>query len=176
MELRDRLHSTVFDLTGNGGRVLHPEIQGVKNSPGDRERVIRYDMKDGKHVSELITALVVDPQRDAAEQAAADGSDAASDAENDEPNKDDEPKQPAWAKMLLKEAKAAGRSALPRHIMRRKRMREQGKWKVFAGHGKGWQVVGHGGLQIECCDSAEAGPCALGARKSKGKKGHKQKP
>ena len=67
VQVRDRLHTTVFDLAGDG-RVLHPEVQSVKNTPADRERVIRYDMKDGDYVAELETALVVDPRREAREQ------------------------------------------------------------------------------------------------------------
>jgi hypothetical protein len=50
MDIRDRLHSTVFDLTGNNGRILHPEIQSVGSTPADRERVIAYNMKDGDYV------------------------------------------------------------------------------------------------------------------------------
>ena len=57
VEVRNRLHTTVFDLRGRGGRVLHPEVQTVKNTPADRERVIRYDMKDGEYIGELQTPL-----------------------------------------------------------------------------------------------------------------------
>ena len=64
VELKDRLHSTVFDLRGRNGRVLHPEIQQVGSTPADRERVINYDIKDGDYVSELITPLVHDSRRD----------------------------------------------------------------------------------------------------------------
>ena len=64
VDLPDRLHSTVFDLIGRNGRVLHPEIQAVGPTSGDRERVINYDMKDGDWRGELITPLVNDQQRD----------------------------------------------------------------------------------------------------------------
>ena len=93
VQLSDRLHSTVFDLTGQNGRILHPEIQSVKSTPGDRERVINYDMKDGDYVSELVTPLVNDVRRD---RSASD--DEASDSENDM-SKDN---VPAWARMLNK--------------------------------------------------------------------------
>ena len=42
-DLANRLQTTVFDLRGRGRRVLHPEIQAVKNTALDRERVINYD-------------------------------------------------------------------------------------------------------------------------------------
>ena len=43
---------------------MHPEIQSVGNLPGDRQRVIEYDMKDGDWRGELRTQLVRnDPQR-----------------------------------------------------------------------------------------------------------------
>ena len=88
VELKDRLHSTVFDLRGRNGRVLHPEIQQVGSTPADRERVINYDIKDGDYVSELITPLVHDSRRDTP----------ASDDESD----GDERQQPEWARMLNK--------------------------------------------------------------------------
>ena len=88
VELKDRLHSTVFDLQGRNGRVLHPEIQQVGSTPADRERVINYDIKDGDYVSELITPLVHDSRRDTP----------ASDDESD----GDERQQPEWARMLNK--------------------------------------------------------------------------
>ena len=43
-------------------------MQGVGRYPGDRERVIRYDIKDGDYVSELHTPLVEDAKRDAADE------------------------------------------------------------------------------------------------------------
>ena len=43
-------------------------MQGVGRYPGDRERVIRYAIKDGDYVSELHTPLVEDAKRDAAEE------------------------------------------------------------------------------------------------------------
>ena len=43
-------------------------MQGVGRYPGDRERVLRYDIKDGDYVSELHTPLVEDAKRDAAEE------------------------------------------------------------------------------------------------------------
>lgn len=41
VDIRDRFHSTYFDLRGRNGRTLHPEIQAVGPTAGDRERVIR---------------------------------------------------------------------------------------------------------------------------------------
>tara|TARA_B110000046_G_C12842440_1_gene334216 strand:- start:41 stop:733 length:693 start_codon:yes stop_codon:yes gene_type:complete len=71
VDIRDRLHTTIFDLRGQNGRTLHPEIQSVLNTPADRERVINYDMKDGKYIAELETPLVNDARRDRAEAEAA---------------------------------------------------------------------------------------------------------
>ena len=90
VDLPDRLRSTVFDLTGRNDRVLHPEIQAVGPTFGDRERVINYDMKDGDWKGELMTPLVHDHQRDAADEAAAGSDD----------DDDDKDSTPAWAKML----------------------------------------------------------------------------
>ena len=92
-DLPDRLRSTVFDMTGRDGRTLHPEIQAVGPTPGDRERVINYDMKDGDWKGELVTPLVHDEQRDATEQAA---------AGSDDDDDDSTDSTPAWAKMLNK--------------------------------------------------------------------------
>ena len=99
VDVRDRHHTTVFDLQGQNGRVLHPELQSVLPTPGDRERVINYDMKDGDYVSELETALVNDPRRDAAE---AEARDAASDAEEAVEQDVEKDKVPGWARMLNK--------------------------------------------------------------------------
>ena len=57
IDVRDRLHTIVFDLCGQGARVLHPELQGVRRSAADREAVIRYDIKEKDFVSELISEL-----------------------------------------------------------------------------------------------------------------------
>lgn len=67
IDVPDRHHTTIFDLIGQDGRTLHPELQLVINTPGDRERVINYDMKDGEYVGELETPLVHDPRREKAE-------------------------------------------------------------------------------------------------------------
>ena len=53
VNIRNRRLTTVFDLIGQGGRILHPEVQSVGSKPGDRERVIKYDMKDGDYTGEL---------------------------------------------------------------------------------------------------------------------------
>ena len=42
LDIADRYHSVIFDLLGEGDRVLHPEIQSVLPTPGDRERVIAW--------------------------------------------------------------------------------------------------------------------------------------
>jgi hypothetical protein len=67
IDVADRHHTTIFDLPGRNGRVLHPELQAVKLTAADRERVINYDMKDGDYVAKLATPLVNDRRRDAAE-------------------------------------------------------------------------------------------------------------
>ena len=72
VDVDDRLRTTIFDVQGSRRRYLHPEVQAVGGLPGDRERVITYDMKDGDYVSELHTPLIVDARRDAAEEAAED--------------------------------------------------------------------------------------------------------
>ena len=92
VDVRDRLHTTVFDLTGENGRVLHPELQGVGGSAADRENVIKYDMKQNDWRSELIVPLAVDPQRDEAT--------AADEAEDGGDEDAAERKTPGWAKML----------------------------------------------------------------------------
>lgn len=88
----DRKRTAIFDLQSQrDGRVLHPELEPVKDWAGDRERVVRYFMKDGKYVSELETPLVDDPQRDTP-------------ASDDEASSDDDEQAgpPAWATMLNK--------------------------------------------------------------------------
>ena len=42
---------TTFDLTGFGGRTLHPHVQGVGPSKKDRERVIHYTQKDKLYIA-----------------------------------------------------------------------------------------------------------------------------
>lgn len=96
IDVPDRLHTTIFDMNGAGGRVLHPELQSVKPTPADRERVINYDMKDGDFVGELETPLVNDARRDAAE------AEAAADADGGEGGEKKEDTVPAWARMLNK--------------------------------------------------------------------------
>ena len=96
IEARDRFRSTLFDLHGNSGRLLHPEIQSVGCHPSDRERVIRYDMKDGDYVGELITPLIDDPRREQQEQ-----EEQSDDVEDDESNTEID-KVPRWASMLNK--------------------------------------------------------------------------
>ena len=95
VHLSNRRTSTVFDLPGRGGRRLHPEIQSIGNLPGDRQRVIEYDMKDGDWRGELREQLVRDkPLRQPV------GSD-------DEGSTDDEPEKgnvPAWARRLQQAA------------------------------------------------------------------------
>ena len=60
VHIKNRRTTTIFDIPGRGGRRLHPEIQSVGNLPGDRQRVIEYDMKDGDWRGELRSQLVVD--------------------------------------------------------------------------------------------------------------------
>ena len=81
-DLRDRRHTMLFDLAGYGGRVLHPEVRQVDRHDGDRQRVIKYVIKDGDYVSELHTPLVEDAGRDA--------------------GSDDEASVLSWAQMLNK--------------------------------------------------------------------------
>ena len=95
VHLTNRRTSQVFDLPGRGGRRLHPEIQSVGNLPGDRQRVIEYDMKDGDWRGELREQLVRDkPLRQPV------GSD-------DDGSVDDEPEKggaPTWARRLQQAA------------------------------------------------------------------------
>jgi hypothetical protein len=72
VNLRNRRLTTVFDLLGRGGRILHPEVQSVGTLPGDRERVIKYDMKDGDYVGELRTPLLNDAKKPQGAAAASD--------------------------------------------------------------------------------------------------------
>jgi hypothetical protein len=94
VEVTDRLHTKIFDLLGMDGRTLHPEVQSVMNTPTDRERVIRYDMKDGAYVGELESKLVEDPRRDRqVEEDEMAGEEAQEEAA-------EEAKPPKWAQML----------------------------------------------------------------------------
>ena len=93
----DRHHTTIFDVRGRNGRILHPEVQSVGMLAGDRERVVRYNMKDGDWIGELETPLVFDPQRDAAE--AADGDVSADEADSAAAST---ATAPGWARMLTK--------------------------------------------------------------------------
>ena len=103
IDVADRHHTTLFDLHGLDGRILHPELQAVKSTPADRERVIAYDMKDGEYIGELETPLVNDARRDAAEaearqiELAERAPNAGGDNEAAEASAD---KVPAWARML----------------------------------------------------------------------------
>jgi hypothetical protein len=106
VDITDRFHSTIFDLRGQDDRVLHPEIQSVLPTAGDRERVINYDLKDGDYIAELETPLVNDVRRDAAE---AEAREAAAAEDNDDGDGDGNgdaapapPSTPAWACMLNK--------------------------------------------------------------------------
>ena len=88
VDLPDWQRATTFDLHGRGGRCLHPQIQQVGRSAADRERVIRYGMKDGDYAAEIYPPLAVDPGRDEA-----------SEAEEDDDG-DGGSNTPAWASML----------------------------------------------------------------------------
>ena len=89
VDLPDWQRSTSFDLHGQNRRCLHPQIQQVGRSAADRERVIRYGMKEGDYAGEIDPPLAVDPGRDEA-----------SEDEEDEDDNDDGNKGPAWASML----------------------------------------------------------------------------
>ena len=95
VDVADRLHTNVFDLRGRGGRPLHPELQSIGSSAADRERVIRYDIKDGDYVAEIVPKLAWDPKRDEPSQEEEDDDDRGCE-EDTEPEK----KTPKWAKML----------------------------------------------------------------------------
>ena len=45
VDVDDRFRTTIFDVQGSRRRYLHPEVQAVGGLPGDRERVITYDMR-----------------------------------------------------------------------------------------------------------------------------------
>ena len=47
VEAWDSTNQNLFDLRGRNGRRLHPYIQMVNKTAGDRKRIIRYDIKDG---------------------------------------------------------------------------------------------------------------------------------
>ena len=90
VDISDRRHTIVFDLPGLNGRLLHPELQQVGRTAGDRQRLINYNIKGGEYVSELHTALAEDALRNAADTA---GSESADEA-------DEAPSGPSWARML----------------------------------------------------------------------------
>ena len=90
VDVQDRLRTTVFDFAGNQRRILHPEVQGIGGLPGDRERVIRYDIKDGDYVSELHTPLMEDAKRDAE----------AEEATEEDGDEEAAEKPPGWCSLL----------------------------------------------------------------------------
>lgn len=98
---RNRRLTTIFDLSGRNSRVLHPEIQSVGRLPGDRQRVIEYDIKEGDYVGELRTPLVGGPMD--LQRVAGEGEDS-----DDVQGNDDEvppsPPKPAWAHRLKQAA------------------------------------------------------------------------
>ncbi|MEM7517967.1 MAG: hypothetical protein AAF368_13715 [Planctomycetota bacterium] len=55
IEISSRRYSTLLDLAGHRGRVLHPEIQAVGSQPTDRQRYVNYTAKEGP-VSAVFTA------------------------------------------------------------------------------------------------------------------------
>jgi len=55
VRIRDWRYYTGFDLEGSDGRKLHPEIQQVKDTAGDRHRVIQYARKHGNYIEDLET-------------------------------------------------------------------------------------------------------------------------
>ena len=82
VHIANRRTTTIFDLPGRGGRRLHPEIQAVGNLPGDRQRVIEYDMKEGDWAGELRTQLVLDKTPKKRVRTEADVQDAGDDADD----------------------------------------------------------------------------------------------
>lgn len=80
VDVTDWRVTTLFDLAGANNRVLHPEVQSVKNTPGDRQRVINYTQKEGKFIESLLAPLY-EPEPDAdsdEEDGVQDGSDSES--------------------------------------------------------------------------------------------------
>lgn len=100
VDLPNRLHTTLFDLRGREGRTLHPEVQTVLSSPADRERVIRYDMKEGAYVGEIDPPLTYDPRRDERREEEPPQDDVEDEEESDDGGGSEKP--PAWATMLNK--------------------------------------------------------------------------
>ena len=49
--------TTIFDLEGKDHRMLHPEVQKVGGTAGDRHRVITYGMKYGDYEQDLLEPL-----------------------------------------------------------------------------------------------------------------------
>ena len=74
IDVKNWRKTTIFDLEGQDQRVLHPEVQKVGGTPGDRHRVIKYGMKYGDYDQDLLEPL-----------------------EEDEPEKED---KESWAKEL----------------------------------------------------------------------------
>ena len=65
IDVKNWRKTTIFDLEGNDQRVLHPEVQKVGGTPGDRHRVIKYGMKDGDFDQDLLEPLQEDePEKD----------------------------------------------------------------------------------------------------------------
>ena len=96
VQLSNRRTTTVFDLRGQGGRTLHPEVQSVGRLPGDRQRVIEYDQKDGDWRGEIRTQLVRGDRQAARVQAGSD--DDGSDSDDDDGERS--PPKPRWAHRL----------------------------------------------------------------------------
>lgn len=96
VHLGNRRTSTLFDLRGRHNRVLHPEIQSVGGLPGDRQRVIEYDMKDGDWKGELRSQIV--RNKAFTERVGSDNDD--DDDDSNEADAESDPKN-RWANRLL---------------------------------------------------------------------------
>ena len=67
LSMRNRRTTKVFDLLGRDGRTLHPEVQAVGPTAGDRQRVLAYGRKHGDFEHDLAQELPdpdeVEPER-----------------------------------------------------------------------------------------------------------------
>jgi hypothetical protein len=56
----DTQDETYFDLNGEAGRVLHPYIQSMGPTEEDRQRVLRYIIKDGNYTCDLKSPITLE--------------------------------------------------------------------------------------------------------------------
>ena len=57
LHVKNRRTTKVFDLLGRNTRTVHPEVQVVGPTAGDRKRVLQYGRKDGDYDADLLEEL-----------------------------------------------------------------------------------------------------------------------